>query len=124
VHEASYRHGLDRVARMLGRQWAPAILAALTGGGLRYSDLLSRVNRDEERAGNTRRLSSKMLSQTLPRMEQDGLVMRHEEPVTAAVWYELSPLGRSFMQALRPLVDWANAHREELPDPVDGHRSD
>jgi DNA-binding HxlR family transcriptional regulator len=57
-------------------------------------------------------ISQRMLTLTLRRLEEDGLVSRHVEPtIPPAVHYELTPLGHSLTEALQPLMNWAQEHR-------------
>ena len=50
-----------------------------------------------------------MLSKTLKRLEQDGLVKRTVyAEIPPRVDYDLTPLGRSFLEPMRSLVAWAD----------------
>ncbi|SIR63966.1 winged helix-turn-helix transcriptional regulator [Williamsia sterculiae] len=56
-------------------------------------------------------VSQKMLTQTLRRLETDGLVARRVEPVSPpAVHYSLTDLGRTLVPALTALKEWAETH--------------
>lgn len=105
------RQLLDRISN----KWVTLILCALSGGGpqhheagdgdgprpLRYSQLSRML------AG----VSQKMLTQTLRSLERDGLVSRTvTATVPVTVTYELTDLGRSLVEAVRPLKQWAEAH--------------
>lgn len=90
----------------LGDKWASLVIVALgLGGRMRYSQLAARI------AG----VSQKMLTQTLRNLERDGLLTR---TVTAAVPvrvdYELTPLGRSLLEPMRHLKEWAETHMAEV----------
>ena len=53
-----------------------------------------------------------MLTQTLPRLERDGLIERRVANVVPAhVEYLLTPMGESLIPLLRELCRWAKAHR-------------
>ena len=115
---AVYRQAVEEAMELLSGSWAVAVLAGLAGRRLQYTALLTAINEAEKRAGwvaHARPLSEKVLSQTLVRMARDGLITRHREsefpPVT---WYQITPLGRSLLAALRPLAEWALSHRDEL----------
>ena len=60
-------------------------------------------------------ISQKMLTQTLRRMENDGLVTRTVHPVVPPrVEYELTDLGRSLGLAFCGVWIWAEAHYDEI----------
>jgi DNA-binding HxlR family transcriptional regulator len=76
------RQLLDRISD----KWVTLVLAALSDGPQRYSELARRI------AG----VSQKMLTQTLRSLERDGLVTRTvTATVPVTVSYELTELGRS-----------------------------
>ena len=55
------------------------------------------------------------LTQTLRTLEQDGYVSRVVfAEVPPRVEYHITSLGDSFMDACRPMVDWAIAHFAEV----------
>ena len=91
------RQLLDRISD----KWVTLILAALAGGPLRFSDL-GRVI-----AG----ISQKMLTQTLRKLERDGLVTRTLYPqVPPRVEYEITALGRDLLNQVLPLWRWIVEH--------------
>ncbi|MCT9077542.1 winged helix-turn-helix transcriptional regulator [Streptomyces fulvoviolaceus] len=104
--------------QLLGRiseKWACLIVAALTPGPLRYSDLARKL------AG----VSPKMLTQTLRSLERDGLVSRTVTPsVPVRVDYELSELGRSLAQMMIAVKNWAETHIEEVHEARDRYDAD
>lgn len=113
-----YRQGvLDAMALLQGR-WTVAVLAALALGEIQYKDLLAEINDVEERVGwasHDRPLSDRVLTDTLRRARQNGLVERRaEDGRFGAVWYRLTPTGRSLLRASRPLAEWAQHHRREI----------
>ncbi|AKH84776.1 HxlR family transcriptional regulator [Streptomyces sp. CNQ-509] len=94
--------------QLLGRlsdKWVGLVVAALSGGPRRYSDLRRKI------AG----VSPKMLTQTLRTLERDGILTRAVTPsVPVRVDYELTPLGRSLAGLLTAVKDWAEEHIEEV----------
>lgn len=96
------RRLLDRV----GSKWVAMLVKTLAGAGeLRYAELKRR----------TPGISAKMLAQTLRSLETDRLVRRRVEPtVPPAVFYALTPLGRSLDEPLAVLREWAEAHMAEV----------
>lgn len=59
-------------------------------------------------------VSPKVLTQTLRRMERDGLISRTVYPVVPPrVEYRITSMGRSLLAPLRQLCLWAKAHGNE-----------
>lgn len=92
---------LDR----LSDKWVSLVVAALSNGPMRYSDLSRKI------AG----VSPKMLTQTLRTLERDGILTRTVTPsVPVRVDYALSPLGSSLAGLLTAVKAWAETHIEEV----------
>ncbi|MER5452316.1 helix-turn-helix domain-containing protein [Streptomyces sp. NPDC002766] len=93
---------------LLGRlsdKWVSLVVAALSRGPMRYSDLSRKI------AG----VSPKMLTQTLRTLERDGILSRTVTPsVPVRVDYELTHLGGSLALLLTAVKDWAETHIEEV----------
>src|SRR3954451_11617446 len=86
-------------------KWVPLVLAALSDGPQRYSQLSRTI------AG----VSQKMLTQTLRSLERDGLLTRTVTPtVPVTVSYELTDLGRSLQEVIGGLKAWAETHMESV----------
>lgn len=96
------RDVLDRI----GDRWSLLVLTALAEGGtLRFSMLKNAIGD----------ISQRMLAQTLRRLEQDGLVERTAYPtVPPRVEYALTSLGRSLLQPLGALMQWASANHDAV----------
>jgi DNA-binding HxlR family transcriptional regulator len=94
------------VLERMGDRWSMLVLLMLDDQGrLRFSALKKEIGD----------ISQRMLSQTLRRLEQDGLVLRTAHAtVPPRVDYELTPLGRSFLLPLRGLLQWAERHHQEV----------
>ncbi|MEU9441947.1 helix-turn-helix domain-containing protein [Streptomyces sp. NPDC048304] len=94
--------------QLLGRlsdKWVSLVIAALSGGTQRYSDLSRTI------AG----VSPKMLTQTLRSLERDGIISRTVTPaVPVRVDYALTPLGASLAGLLTAVKDWAETHFEDV----------
>lgn len=114
----SYRHAIQEAMSVLNGQWVVAVLASLAAQPRKYLDLREDINNTEERLGWTshpRPVSQKVLSETLKRMRRDGLIIRSgSRSAFREVWYELSPLGQTLLQSLRPLARWAMDNREAV----------
>ncbi|KUM89236.1 MULTISPECIES: winged helix-turn-helix transcriptional regulator [Streptomyces] len=92
---------LDR----LSDKWVSLVVAALSNGPMRYSDLSRKI------AG----VSPKMLTQTLRALERDGILTRTVTPsVPVRVDYALTPLGSSLAGLLTAVKAWAETHIEEV----------
>ena len=89
----------------IGDRWTIMVIGNLSFGPLRYKQLQREVQG----------ISQRMLTLTLKSLEQDGLVSRTVfATVPPRVDYELTPLGRSLMQAIKPLHEWVIKHRPEV----------
>lgn len=89
----------------LSDKWVTLVLSALADGPLRYSEISREV------AG----ASQKMLTQTLRKLERDGLVERTVTPsVPVRTDYELTPLGVSLLPVQRGIKEWAEANIERV----------
>lgn len=87
--------------------WGMLCLIALLDGTLRYSELRRKVNG----------VSEKMLSQTLQRLEGDGLVRRTSYPVIPPhVEYNLTPFGEEAATHVAALADWLELNLHKVPD--------
>lgn len=90
---------------VLSDKWLGLVIAALGEGPMRHSELARRI------AG----VSQKMLTQTLRKLERDGLVTRTVTPsVPVRVDYALTPLGRDLAPVLTAIKTWAEAHMDEV----------
>ena len=96
------RDVLDR----LSDRWTVLVLNELAQNGtLRFSELRKRIAD----------ISPRMLAQTLRHLEQNGLVARQVFPtVPPRVEYSLTPLGRSFLQSVQAMIDWAVQNQEAV----------
>ncbi|WP_343654318.1 helix-turn-helix domain-containing protein [Paraburkholderia caribensis] len=92
---------LDRLAD----KWALLVVHLLRGTPTRFNKL----RRDIEG------ISQKALSQTLRRLERDGLVNREVIPTTpVSVEYSLTDLGHTLAEAVEPLTFWAVTHIDSV----------
>lgn len=63
-----------------------------------------------------------MLTRTLRALERDGLAARTVYPtIPPSVEYDLTPLGRTLLNPLSALADWAVDHGEEIAIARDRH---
>jgi DNA-binding HxlR family transcriptional regulator len=91
---------LDRI----GDKWTGLIVLLLSDGPMRFSHLRRDLGR----------IAPKVLTESLRRMERDGLVTREIfAEVPPRVEYTLTDLGRSLIEPIALIGDWAeiNVHR-------------
>ncbi|CAN5321501.1 helix-turn-helix domain-containing protein [soil metagenome] len=97
------REVLDRIAD----KWTALIIKVLSEGTLRHGELRRRISG----------ISQKMLTQTLRQLENDGLVHRKVYPVVPPmVEYSLTPLGRSLIEPLEAICQWAEKHSAQMAE--------
>jgi DNA-binding HxlR family transcriptional regulator len=93
------------VLDLIADKWRPIVLYILGQGTRRYSDLQRQLPG----------VSKKMLTQTLRRLEQDGLLTRKVFPIVPPrVEYTLTRLGQTFLEPVAALCTWANNHKAAL----------
>lgn len=123
-----YRHGIHEAMGVLAGRWVTAVLASLAVRPMTYSKLQEDINLTEERLGwvtHDKPLSQKVLTDTLQRMQRDGLVVKIDRPSRFGnTWYELTAMGRALLRALIPLAKWAEDNRHELARARAAHRAD
>jgi DNA-binding HxlR family transcriptional regulator len=101
VADCPARTTLDLVADT----WSVIVVVALAERPARYSQL-------HERIGG---ISKKMLTQTLRKLEVNGLVERRAlREAPPGMEYRLTPLGRTLLEPVRSLSRWAEEHADEL----------
>ena len=89
---------------LIADKWRIPILHVLSPAPLRSGEL-QKAMAD---------VSPKVLTQTLRRMERDGLISRTVYPVVPPkVEYQITSMGRSLLGPLRELCLWAKAHGQE-----------
>lgn len=99
--------GMAYTLDLIGGRWKPAILWALLGGKLRYSELKK----------NIPDVSERILVLQLRELEKDGLIKRlvYAE-VPPRVEYELTNDGQSMRHMLQIISDWGTLHRPKNPN--------
>jgi DNA-binding HxlR family transcriptional regulator len=89
---------------LFGGTWSVVVVYALRSGPRRHGELIEAIGG----------ISSKVLTQTLRRLERHGLLVR--ERAGRNVVYDLSDLGRSALQPVAVLAEWAHTHAEAVAD--------
>ena len=95
------------VLNRVGDKWSVLVVALLSDGPRRFSDLRRSIEG----------VSQRMLTLTLRGLERDGLVTRTVEPTSPPrVEYELTKLGRTLLGPILALAAWAREHRSVIQD--------
>lgn len=95
------RHVLDTVVN----KWSSLIFYALSQGPRRYNELRVMIEG----------ISQTMLTNTLRRLERDGLVHREIYPVIPPkVEYSLTPLSKTLIPIFEQIYQWAGEHLREI----------
>jgi DNA-binding HxlR family transcriptional regulator len=101
-----YRLVLEHVTS----RWGVLVLIGLLDRPYRFSELRRAISHD-----GGRRVSEKMLTQTLQTLERDGLVHRDAKPVIPPrVDYSLTDLGREAAEQVRALTQWTHRRMDDV----------
>jgi len=101
--DVAMREVLDRV----GDKWSVQIIALLGDGPLRFSELRRAIEG----------ISQRMLTLTLRGLERDGLITRTVfAEIPPRVDYELTRLGKTLLEPILQLAEWADEHRTAIQD--------
>lgn len=88
---------------LISGKWVVPVVVALFAGQRRQGELRRRVGGG---------ISDKVLTETLRRMERDGLLTRRvEDGEPPAVYYALTPFGRALAVPLGALAGWLALRR-------------
>jgi len=94
-----------KTLNLVADKWTMLIILALLRGSRRHGELRRKVEG----------ISQKMLTQTLRRLEADGLISRTVEPSRPPqVTYSLTTLGESLLEPVQALTKWAQEHSDEV----------
>lgn len=89
----------------IGNRWTAMIALCLENGPRRFNELRMPL----------RRITPKVLAETLRAMERDGLISRTAyDEMPPRVEYELTPLGRNLLTLIHDVREWCRIH---LPTP-------
>lgn len=97
--------GAEFAISLVSDRWVIMVVHALIPGKRRYAEMQRTIPS----------ISKKMLTQTLRRLERDGLVSRKVFPVVPPhTEYELTALGRSMVPPLQALCRWGQQNIGEV----------
>lgn len=94
------------VLDLIGSKWSVLVIGRLEEGPHRFGELRRAVPG----------VTQKMLTQTLRRLEEDGMVHRKvlAEMRPPRVEYSLTELGQTITEPLRAIRDWTEQHLPEV----------
>jgi DNA-binding HxlR family transcriptional regulator len=93
------------ILERIGDKWAIFVIDRLGEGPRRFSELHRAIDG----------ITGRMLTVTLRGLERDGIITRTvHAAVPPRVDYELTPLGRTLLNAIGQLVEWAVEHNGEV----------
>lgn len=102
------------VLTRIGDKWSMLIVTLLGDGTIRFNELKRQIDG----------ISQRMLTLTLRNLERDGLVTRAVFPtVPPRVEYSLTPLGRSLLEPITELGEWARRNTGKIQDAQRGFDS-
>jgi DNA-binding HxlR family transcriptional regulator len=95
------------VLARVGDKWSVQVVGTLGRGSLRFSELQRAIEG----------ISQRMLTVTLRGLERDGLVTRTVTPsIPPRVDYDLTDLGRSLLEPVSALGQWAVDNRVRIDE--------
>ncbi|MEM8675498.1 MAG: helix-turn-helix domain-containing protein [Cyanobacteria bacterium P01_G01_bin.67] len=95
----------QQVLDIIGNKWSVIIIYCLAYQTRRYKQLERKIEG----------ISQKVLTQTLRKLEQNGLIKREVYPVAPPqVEYSLTSLGETLVEPLSLLAEWSEQHIEEV----------
>lgn len=101
IHETGNCKAVSGVLARIGDKWSVLIVTRLGARPLRFNELKREIGG----------ISQRMLTLTLRGLERDGLVTRTIfATIPPRVDYALTPLGRSLLEPVKALGDWALAN--------------
>ncbi len=95
----------QQVLDIIGNKWSVIIIYCLAYQTRRYKQLERKIEG----------ISQKVLTQTLRKLEKNGLVKREVYPeVPPRVEYSLTPLGETLIEPLALLAEWSEEHIDQV----------
>jgi DNA-binding HxlR family transcriptional regulator len=93
------------VLNRVGDKWSVLVIRMLGDGPIRFNDLRRSIEG----------ISQRMLTLTVRGLERDGLVTRTLFPtIPPRVEYALTPLGRTLLEPVAALAQWADRNRTRI----------
>jgi DNA-binding HxlR family transcriptional regulator len=96
---------VHEVLSRVGDKWSVLVVSSLGNGPMRFNELRRALGS----------ISQRMLTLTVRALERDGLLTRTVYPmIPPRVEYELTELGRSLLEPVKALGDWAVQNRPAI----------
>ena len=93
------------ILQRVGDKWSVQVIDLLRQDTMRFTELHRSING----------ITPRMLTVTLRGLERDGIVTRTIHPVIPPrVDYALTAMGRTLLDTIGQLVDWADSHVAEI----------
>jgi DNA-binding HxlR family transcriptional regulator len=97
--------GMADILNRIGDKWSVMVVGFLARKTMRFNELRHAIGG----------ISQRMLTLSLRNLERDGLVTRTVYPeIPPRVEYALTDLGRTLIEPLDTLWNWAAAHQDEV----------
>lgn len=107
IHDTSDCRAVSGVLARVGDKWSVLIVTRLGARAMRFNELKRQIGG----------ISQRMLTLTLRGLERDGLITRTVFPtIPPRVDYALTPLGRSLLEPVTALGDWALRNRARIAE--------
>ncbi|BCH31670.1 transcriptional regulator [Mesorhizobium sp. L-8-10] len=104
-HDHNECRALGQILDRIGDKWTIMVVGVLACGPLRFNQMMREIGG----------VSHRMLTLTLRSLERDGLVSRAAYPtIPPKVEYALTDAGRSLIEPLRVLSNWAIEYRPTI----------
>ena len=105
LHVPEECRAVSEVLARIGDKWSVLVVSTLGPGSKRFNEIRRSLGS----------ISQRMLTLTLRGLERDGLVKRTVFPtIPPRVDYELTALGRSLLEPVSGLGDWARQNRPAI----------
>jgi DNA-binding HxlR family transcriptional regulator len=107
IRETDSCRAVSTVLARIGDKWSVLIVSRLGVRTMRFNEMKREIGG----------ISQRMLTLTLRGLERDGLVTRTVFPtIPPRVDYALTPLGRSLLEPVSALGDWALRHHGKIAE--------
>jgi DNA-binding HxlR family transcriptional regulator len=104
-NQAAVCTAMADILNRIGDKWSVMVVGFLARKTMRFNELRNAIGG----------ISQRMLTLTLRNLERDGLVTRTVYPeIPPRVEYALTDLGRTLIDPLDALWDWAGTHQDEV----------
>jgi DNA-binding HxlR family transcriptional regulator len=111
LRDEEFLRDLYSLKYLFSDKWAPAINVTLSHGPMRRAEVLSTITSyslGEEWSNGPGFLHDSILTRTLRKMTEEGLLIRTRDTSTfpPKVFYSLTPEVAEFIELVEPLADW------------------